>query len=93
MGHYLSEMESVEDADRRLREAERTSSLHARDYQWVNFDYSSDMPKLHRSCGLVVGDPDRHDGLCPAADADQSIPFWPTELHSTVSRGSDEAQT
>ncbi len=70
MGHYLGEMESDEETSARMREANKAQDLRHRGYKGVSYDIMArDIPKLHKPCGLIVGDPDVHDGLCPVKEA------------------------
>jgi hypothetical protein len=69
MGHYSSDMGTVDDAARHFEWAQRTEALQAQGYRWVSYDTMSDRPKLHTPCGLIVGDPETHNSFCPARDA------------------------
>lgn len=62
MGHYLSEMESPDEAERRLERAARIARLRASGYQFHNVGEVV----YHDHCGLVVFNPEVHDHFCPA---------------------------
>jgi hypothetical protein len=72
MAHYLIEMQSDEEASRRNEWDHKLANLHQRGYvssvshSVINHVGGGYEPMMHRPCGLMVGDPDRHDRFCPA---------------------------
>ena len=73
MGHYLSEMESPDEASTRMSKAQATAALQQRGYfspqvHGHRNEFGEVKALHHLPCGLAVFDPETHDPLCPAQE-------------------------